>query len=189
MDKQAKQTNSRISIGLRLKKCRKKSKRTGAESALLYGISQTTWSRMENGKSAFDSDDLFKLAKFLEVSPTWLLTGEGEMGISISSQTYIKEGIPSKFNPNQKPENILVESIDAGDINGEKGAMNDTDSVEYLKDHIATLRRQNAKAEKEKAKLEAKIDSLQKDKERLQEEKMRLLTLSQGKGTTQAGSG
>jgi hypothetical protein len=34
---------------------------------------------MENGKSAFDSDDLFKLAKFLKVSPAWLLTGEGEM--------------------------------------------------------------------------------------------------------------
>lgn len=75
----AKQSNATKNIGLRVKKIRTNDKKTSAEFASAYGVSRATWSLMENGKTAFSTDDIFKLAKFLGVSPAWLLTGEGEM--------------------------------------------------------------------------------------------------------------
>lgn len=76
MGKQAAPTNSSIAIGMRLRNWREKKGHSVAKIAADYNISRSTWYLMEVGKTLFDSEDLFDLANFMEVTPEYLLTGK-----------------------------------------------------------------------------------------------------------------
>lgn len=65
-----------IDIGLRIKDARKKKFGKSYIFARVMQVSPTTVSGWEAGKAAFTAEHLYELAKMLDVSPGWLLTGD-----------------------------------------------------------------------------------------------------------------
>lgn len=78
-----------INLSEMIKKVRKKTKLTQSELAKLTGVHLQTLSRYERGELIPSADFITKLSKLLNINPTWLLTGEGEMFIDEK-----KSGIP-----------------------------------------------------------------------------------------------
>jgi transcriptional regulator with XRE-family HTH domain len=72
-------------IAERLKMVREKWQLSQNRMSLKIGISQSTYSRIEAGKLSISEDALMGLAK-ARVNTNWLLTGEGEMLLSESSE-------------------------------------------------------------------------------------------------------
>ena len=120
------------------------------------------WSRWENGAAIPEDKEQWHLSQFF--------------GITLGE-------LRGESNSNQKNVDVLIDKGVAGDITySEKGAMADSAGVEFLKDHLVTLKR-------DKADLQAKVALLEKEVADLREENKRLLTLSSVRDTTQAGSG
>lgn len=67
------------SIGLRIKKSRKKISFTLLEFGKLFDVTATAVSGWESGRAAFSAEHLLKLGKYLNVDPAWLLTGRKEL--------------------------------------------------------------------------------------------------------------
>ncbi len=72
-------TKVTAAIGLRLREARKNKFRKSYIFARIMQVEPATVTNWEKGRVAFTADSLYELAKFLDVSPAWLLTGEGEM--------------------------------------------------------------------------------------------------------------
>lgn len=66
------------SIGLRIREARIKKFRRAYIFARIMQVEPATVTNWEKGRVAFTADHLYDLAKYLGVSPAWLLTGEGE---------------------------------------------------------------------------------------------------------------
>lgn len=76
MSGKPKPTNYRMSLGLRIKKYREKRFSTAKECAEKYDVSPSMWTDMEKGRVVFSPEKIIELARFLNVSAGWLLTGE-----------------------------------------------------------------------------------------------------------------
>ncbi len=129
---------------------------------IAYGADAEKWSRWENGKVTPTDRDQKKLAGFF--------------GITLGE-------LRGESNFDRNPLNVLVDKVVTESITyGEKGEMVDSAGVDFLKDHLATLKQ-------DKADLQAKVALLEKELADLREENKRLLTLSSAKDTRPVGSG
>lgn len=145
------------------------------ELADLLGITPSAVSDWKNGRRAVPWEKLAQVIEETGVTWDWLLAGRGEPPVHGE--------LHKESNPRQKHVNVLIDKGVTGDITySEKGAMADSAGVEFLKDHLATLKQ-------DKADLQAKVEFLEKEVADLREENKRLLTLSSGKDTRQAGFG
>lgn len=77
--------NTPESLGERIKLARKGLFKKQEDLALALGCHKNTISRYENGKRTPDATDIQKLCDVLQISPEWLLTGEGEMRVEIEA--------------------------------------------------------------------------------------------------------
>ncbi len=112
----------------------------------------------------------------------WLLTGQGEPPTP-------KE-LREESNPSRKSLNVLIDKGVTEDITySEKGEMGDSAGVEFLKDHLETLKHDKAKLEAKVALLEKEVAEFREKMDTLRDENKRLLTLSSVRDMTQAGSG
>lgn len=155
---------SENTIGSRIKKMRLNlfPDRGGlAKCAEKFGVHHQQWRDWEAGKQVPRDEYQIKLAAFF--------------GIKLDE-------LRGEPNFNQKP-GISFDKGGADDLAyREKRDMTDSDGVEFLKDHLATLK-------KDKADLLARVVVLEKELAELREENKRLLTLSSARDTRQAGSG
>lgn len=118
------------------------------------------WSKWERGVAIPEDKEQRRLADFF--------------GITLGE-------LRGESNFNQK-HGILFDKGGIDDLAyDKKGDMSDSNGVEFLKDHLATLKQ-------DKADLLARVAVLEKELAELREENKRLLTLSTAKGTRQAGS-
>lgn len=62
-----------IAVGNRLIYARKLKNLTQIEVARLINVKQSAYSDIENGKRILNGDEIFKLAKHLDISVKWLL--------------------------------------------------------------------------------------------------------------------
>lgn len=88
-----------MSFGNRLKIARKNKKLTQSDVSKKLGIDFTTVSKYENDKSEPDRVTILKLSKLYDVSPAWLLTGEG----------------PEKIN-NHVESDAVISATEAADL-------------------------------------------------------------------------
>ncbi len=140
-----------------------------AKCATQFGVHHQQWRDWESGKRTPGTEYQIKLAAFFGITL-------GEL-----------RGEP---NSNQKNVNVLIDKGVTGDITySEKGAMADSAGVEFLKDHLTTLKQDKADLQTKVALLEKEVAYLREKMEVLQDENKRLLTLSSEKDTTQAGAG
>ena len=139
------------------------------------GITPSAVSDWKNGRRAVPWEKLTQVVEEMGVTWDWLLAGRGEP-LALGE-------LREDPNFNRKLSNVLIDKgVTTGITYSEKGEMTDSDGVEFLKDHLATLKQ-------DKADLQAKVSLLEKEVADLREENKRLLTLSSVRDTLQAGSG
>ncbi|MFV3316533.1 LexA family transcriptional regulator [Pseudomonas sp. NY15374] len=131
----------------RLKAARKHAKLTQAELSKAVGITQTSISDLERGKSA-SSTFSASIARICGVSALWLETGEGSMTVDdtgsagypsqgpASSETINIEGLPAPLAHKIKSYRSLVD-VPRYDIEGSMGPGSEPPDINMVVEHMS----------------------------------------------------